>query len=91
MKITILNASMDYSKEAGYVGRVAFEVEGHKQAYEITLQSRKRTEWGYALNYLDGDGVDEEIEAVDEYLDENDEAFDMLVQAAEDAYEHQSS
>lgn len=85
MQIRILNATMTYSEQAGYVGKVDFEVEEHKQPYELTIQSRKRTEWGYALNYLHGDGIAEEIEVVDAFLDENDEAFDRLVQAAEDA------
>lgn len=84
MNIIIKNANMTYTQEDGYIGKVQFEVENHKEPYEITLQRKKQKHWGYALHYSDVSGPDGDIEAVDEYLDENDEAFDKLVQAALD-------
>jgi len=82
MHITILNATMTRDEESGYVGHVRFTVEGHKKAYELTLQSAKGRDWGYSLSFLDESGPDEEIDAVDEYLDEDDDAFDRMVEAA---------
>ena len=82
MNINIMNAAMTHTKEEGYVGKVSFQVDGHKEPYEIMLQSKKGKEWGYALSFLAASGLDEEIDALDEFLDENDEAFDQLIDAA---------
>jgi hypothetical protein len=80
--IRVLDATMEHSKEDGYVGKVEFEVENHKKPYEITLQSKKGKEWSYSLNFLNESGSEEEIDAVEELLEENDEQFDLLVNAA---------
>ncbi|MDU0200352.1 MULTISPECIES: hypothetical protein [Paenibacillus] len=77
----ILKANMDYSKAEGYLGHVQFSVEGHEHPYEITLQSlRGKDDWSYALNFLSESGKEEDIEAVEELLEE-DEWFDLLVNA----------
>lgn len=82
MKIRILGAKMSYNEEDGYVGRVEFEVEGHKAAYELTLlSSNGRNNWSYALNYLRGPGSEDEIQAVDERLEEDDAFFEQFVEA----------
>jgi hypothetical protein len=80
--IKVLEASMVYSKEEGHVGKVAFEVENHKQPYEIMLYSKKGKEWSYSLNFLQEPGGEEEIEALEELLEENDEIYEQLVEAA---------
>jgi hypothetical protein len=83
MKVNILGASMSQSEENGYVGQVQFEVDGHKQAYEVTLQSNNgRNNWSYALNFWNGSGSEEEIQAVDERLEEDDAFFEQFVIAA---------
>jgi hypothetical protein len=82
MKLTILDAKMTYSKEDGYVGHVSFQVENHKTDYEITLVSKRGKDWDYALNFLNESGSEEDILAVEEDLEENDEWFDLLVEAA---------
>lgn len=90
MKAHVLNASMSYSKAEGYIGHVRFSVEGHKQPYELTLQSDgNEHDWNYALNFSDGSGSEEEIQQVDERLETDDELFDLLVNAAKDAYENE--
>ncbi|MCY9662106.1 hypothetical protein P5G65_17080 [Paenibacillus chondroitinus] len=77
----ILKANMAYSKAEGYLGHVQFSVEGHEHPYEITLQSlRGKDDWSYALNFLSESGKEEDIEAVEELLEE-DEWFDLLVNA----------
>ncbi|MZQ87201.1 hypothetical protein GQF01_34310 [Paenibacillus sp. 5J-6] len=79
--ITILKANMEHSKAEGYLGHVQFSVEGHEHPYEITLQSmRNKDDWSYALNFLSESGKEEDIEAVEELLEE-DEWFDLLVNA----------
>ncbi len=83
MDITIKQALLETPEEGGYIGKVQFEVKGHKQPYEIVLhKSRKAKEWGYALNFLHVSGPDEEIDAVDELIDEDDDLFDRFIQAA---------
>ncbi|RXZ78310.1 hypothetical protein EBB07_27730 [Paenibacillaceae bacterium] len=76
---------MTHSKEDGYVGQVQFNVEGHRDAYEITLQSKKGKDWSYGLHFLDRSGSEEEIFEVEEQLEEDDELFDLLVDAAKQA------
>jgi hypothetical protein len=82
MKINIQKADMTHSKENGYVGHVEFNVEAHKEPYEITLYSKNGKEWSYGLHFLNASGIEEEIFAVEELIDENDEYFDQLVDAA---------
>jgi hypothetical protein len=80
--IRVLEASMEYDKEDGYVGKVAFEVVNHKQPYEITLYSKKGKEWSYSLNFLHESGGEEEIEALEELLEDDDEIYEQLIEAA---------
>jgi hypothetical protein len=80
--ITILEASMTHNSEDGYVGKVEFSVENHKQPYEITLYSKNKKEWMYSLNFLNESGSEEEIEALEELLEEDDEAYELLVDTA---------
>jgi hypothetical protein len=87
LEIIIQKAKMTHSKENGYVGNVEFLVETHKAAYEITLYSKNAKEWSYGLHFLNASGSEEEIFAVEELLDENDEFFDQLVDAAKAALE----
>ncbi len=82
--ISIIEASMTYTKEDGYVGKVQFSVEGHVNQYEMTLHSRKATEWGYGLFFLNESGNEEQLLELEEELEENDELFDQLVEAAKD-------
>ncbi|MDF2964155.1 MAG: hypothetical protein K0S39_5890 [Paenibacillus sp.] len=80
--INVLEASMTHSKEDGYVGKVEFRVENHKQPYEITLYSKNNKDWMYSLNFLNESGSEEEIDALEELLEEDDELYNLLVDAA---------
>lgn len=82
--VSIMDAAMTYTKEDGYVGKVQFSVEGHTHEYEITLHSKRGTEWGYGLFFLNESGKEEQLEQVEDELEENDELFEQLVQAAKD-------
>ena len=81
MELIISSAKMEQGEE-GFLGRVTFTVHGHQAAYEMVLQSKKGKDWGYSLNFLAESGKDGEIEVVEAYLEENDDAFDQLVDAA---------
>jgi hypothetical protein len=88
MKINILHASMTHNEQNGYLGHVRFEVDGHKQPYEMTLQSDRRLDdWNYSLNFSDEPGGEQEIEAVEKSIEEDDELFDNLVEAAVNSQE----
>jgi predicted RNase H-like HicB family nuclease len=83
MKINVLNATMTHSETNGYFGQVRFEIDGHKQPYEMTLQSDRRLDdWNYSLNFMNEPGSGEEIDAVERAIEENDDLFDTLVEAA---------
>lgn len=82
MIIAISKARMNYDAETGYTGQVEFVVEGHKSPYEITMHSVKGNEWSYGLHFLGEPGIEEEIFALDEYIEDNDESFDQLIEAA---------
>jgi hypothetical protein len=74
---------MSHSEDSGYVGHVQFEVEQHKQPYEVTIQSNNgRNNWSYALNFSNQPGSEDEIQAVDERLEEDDSFFEQFVIAA---------
>jgi hypothetical protein len=85
MKISIIEAAMERNEENGYVGHVRFEADGHKKPYEITLQSKNAKQWSYSLNFSGESGPEEEIFKVEEALEEDDELFDYLVDAAKSA------
>ncbi|HZG56746.1 hypothetical protein [Paenibacillus sp.] len=82
MKFAIEGAQLRVDPEEGYVGQVRFRVEGHPKAYEITLFSEKGKAWDYGLHFADESGSEELIDAVEAFLEEDDDAFDALVEAA---------
>lgn len=85
MKLEILHAKMSHTPEEGYVGHVQFTVSGHEHPYEITLFSKRGHDWMYGLHFQSTSGKDEQIEQVEEWLEEDDEAFESLVAAAKQA------
>ncbi|MEF2967193.1 hypothetical protein V3851_15250 [Paenibacillus sp. M1] len=87
MKPNILEASMRKDEEGALLGRTVFEVEGHKAAYEITFYSKKGQEWDYSLNYASESGIEAEFLSVDERVEQDDDFFDALLDAAWDTLE----
>lgn len=81
MNLTIIQAEMRRTDD-GYVGTVQFSVEGHRHAYEAALHSRDGKDWSYGLFFLNESGSEEDIDEVDAWLDENDDAFALLVETA---------
>ncbi|MCI3923803.1 hypothetical protein MO973_26605 [Paenibacillus sp. TRM 82003] len=82
MELQIKQAELKRDPDDGYVGQVRFAVEGHPADYEITLYSKKGKEWDYGLHFAEASGSEERIDEVEAYLEENDEAFDRLIEAA---------
>lgn len=87
INVTVVDAAMTYSKADGYVGKVQFGLEGHANQYEIALHSKRGTEWGYGLFFLHESGKEEELLALEDLLEEQDELFDFLVETAKDKLE----
>jgi len=87
MLLKVQGARMAHSEEDGYFGTVSFTVDGHREPYEVTLQSNSGDDWNYSLHFQDTPGTEEEITAVEEWLEVDDDAFDELLYAAEQALE----
>lgn len=90
MNMTVVHARMEWNEAEGYLGQVQFRMEEHQGTYEVTLQSKKGKEWMYALNFADGSGKEEEIMQLEEWLEEDDELFDALIDAARGALDNPS-
>ncbi len=82
MKLTIIEAQMNFNKTDGYVGKVQFSAEGHSNRYEMALQSKKGKDWGYGLFFLHESGNEEQLDQMEDLLEEDDELFDFLIEAA---------
>lgn len=87
MKFNIVEASMHKDYEGAFLGKTVFEVEGHKAAYEITFFSKKGKEWDYSLNYAHESGIEAQLLQVDTALEEDDDWFDALLEAAQGTLE----
>lgn len=82
MEFVILEAGMRQEEDGSYIGKTVFEVQGHKGRYEITFFSKKGSDWDYSLNYADKAGIEEQFLLVDARLEEDDDWFDTLLDAA---------
>lgn len=82
MNVEVILAKLTYSKEDGYIGSLHLKVEGHQSLYEMALQSNKGRDWGYSLFYLDGLGNEEQMMALEEEIESNDDLFDRLIETA---------
>lgn len=81
MELNVVSAEMGKDEEGAFLGKTVFKVPGHKAPYEVTFYSKKGKEWDYSLHFYDEPGADEEMDAVDAFLEEDD-AFDLLLDAA---------
>jgi hypothetical protein len=89
MKITILNKSVTQDEDESYRGQVIFEVEGHKQPYEVILLTKRGKMWDYSLSFANESGTEVDIFAVEKAIEEDDELFDQFIDAIDDALESQ--
>jgi len=86
MNLVILQSEMRKDEDGSYVGKTIFQVDSHKADYEITFYSKKGREWDYSLHYAKESGAEEELLAVDERIEQDDEWFDSLLDAAWNTY-----
>ncbi|WP_136605842.1 hypothetical protein [Paenibacillus dokdonensis] len=87
MEFQIIKADMKQDEDKKYLGHVTFTLTGHSSKYEITLFSKRGKEWDYSLNFAEESGNEEELLKVDEQLEEDDDLFDALVDAARESME----
>ncbi|AIQ12865.1 hypothetical protein [Paenibacillus durus] len=85
MSVVVTEAAMRRDEEGNYVGRTVFSLEGHAASYEITFFSKKGKEWDYSLSFAGESGSEEQFLELDSRLEEDDDLFDQLLDAALDA------
>lgn len=83
MNFVIVEASMHRDSDGAFLGKTVFEVEGHQAAYEITFFSKRGKEWDYSLNYAQESGIEAQLLQIDAKLEEDDDWFDALLEAAQ--------
>jgi hypothetical protein len=82
MAVQVINASLTHDGEKSYTGRVQFQVEGHDQPYEVALFSKNKRDWDYSLMFAKESGSEENMLLMEEMLENDDDLFDTLVDAA---------
>lgn len=82
MNLKVIEASMTHNEEEGFIGRVLFQLGGQPTDYEITFYSQKGKDWGYSLSFGKESGKEEDIVAIEEMLEQDDDLFDSLLHAA---------
>lgn len=63
-----------------------FKTEGDKSVYEITFMSKNGKDWDYSLHFTEQSGDEEELLKMDELLENDDDLYNQLLDAALDAY-----
>ncbi|MFC3746755.1 hypothetical protein [Paenibacillus sp. GCM10012306] len=89
MAAEIVSAEMRRNEDGSFVGRTVFTLENHTSPYEITFYSKKGSEWDYSLSFAGEPGSEEQFLQTDTLLEEDDEIFNQLLDAAIDAQEVQ--
>lgn len=81
-EVHIQQAQMTKDENGVYLGQVVFGVNGHESVYEITFYSKRGKEWDYSLHFAGEPRVEEEMMEMDSWIEENDDLFDYLLDAA---------
>ncbi|MEK4460752.1 MULTISPECIES: hypothetical protein [Paenibacillus] len=87
MNLEIVSAEMSRKEDKSYVGRTVFTLENHKAPYEITFFSTRGTEWDYSLSFAGEPGSEEQFLETDALLENNDDVYNQLLDAALDQQE----
>ena len=82
MNIHIEHVDMKRNVDGHFVGHAVFTVDDQKAKYEITFFSKRGKEWDYSLNFAKEPGSEEELFRLDQILEENDELYNELLDAA---------
>lgn len=86
VNVVIVSAEMHRGDEMMFVGSTVFRAEGDKSLYEITFMSKNGKDWDYSLHFTEESGDEEELLRMDELLENDDDLYNMLLDAALDAY-----
>ncbi|WP_339314729.1 hypothetical protein [Paenibacillus sp. FSL R10-2734] len=87
MNLEIVSAEMSRKEDKSYVGRTIFTLENHKAPYEITFFSTRGTEWDYSLSFAGEPGSEEQFLETDALLENDDDLYNQLLDAALDKQE----
>ena len=82
MNVEIISAKMQKDEEKHYLGSTIFKFEDQQSLYEITFSSKRGKDWDYSLSFAKESGSEEEMLATDQMIEEDDELFDSLLDAA---------
>lgn len=86
MNIEIISTEMRREGEKGYVGNTVYRTEGEKSVYEITFMSKNGKDWDYSLHFTEQSGDEEELLRMDELLENDDDSYNQLLDAALEAF-----
>ncbi|WP_342561159.1 hypothetical protein NST84_15895 [Paenibacillus sp. FSL R7-0345] len=87
MNVEIVKAELKQEEDKSFVGRTVFTVEQHMNPYEITFFSKRGSEWDYSLSFAGEPGSEEQFLEVDGLLENDDDFFNQLLDAALDTQE----
>ncbi|MEK5032040.1 hypothetical protein MKY96_11370 [Paenibacillus sp. FSL R7-0302] len=87
MNLEITKAEMKRVEDRSFVGRTVFTLENHRSPYEITFYSSRGTEWDYSLSFAGESGSEEQFLEVDALLENDDDLYNQLLDAALDTQE----
>lgn len=90
-QVRIERADMKRDDADQFVGYTVFSIDGHASSYEITFLSKNGRDWDYSLNFAGEPGIEEQFLQIDERIENDDELFDDLLDAAIDASEFGAS
>ncbi|MFB5265552.1 hypothetical protein ACE41H_01930 [Paenibacillus enshidis] len=82
-EVQIKQAELKKGEDGTYTGHVIFSLEGNQSSYEVLLYSKKGKKWDYSIHFAEGRRSEEEMLAVDARLEEDDNLFDLLLEAAQ--------
>lgn len=82
MKLNIIEASMKKEADGSFLGKTIFQANEDTTKYEITFFSKRGKDWDYSLHYSDEPGNEELLLDVDTHIEQSDEAYDLLLDAA---------
>lgn len=87
MNVEIIKAEMKREEDRSFIGRTVFKLENHNSPYEITFFSKRGTEWDYSLSFAGEPGSEEQFLETDQLLENDDEVYNQLLDAALDTQE----
>ncbi|MCG7406439.1 hypothetical protein MH117_03345 [Paenibacillus sp. ACRRX] len=87
MSLHIEQAALKQIAENEFTGNVIFKLEGFHYPYEISFFSKNGRDWDYSLHFTSQSGDEDEYTKLDERLEQDDELFDALLDAALQSHE----